>query len=182
MDLTQDGTLTTTMNDGTVTTKTLQWIDHISVSADGTVNYYYNNNPHRIPGDDIPNFTQNKLIQWVDGVKLDGNNGLGSQKISVQYNTDNSSWTEIGDALNYIMEATVSKSVNLAGAPAPYHLLVLYSDPDRRAASPASERTTYYSKYKKSQGQSPNPDGTYTRDDWHDLGNVRGAKGGFNTI
>ena len=182
MDLTQDGTLTTTMNDGTVTTKTLQWIDHMSVSADGTVNYYYNNNPHRIPSDDIPNFTQSKLIQWVDGVKLDGNDGLGSQKISIQYNTDNSSWTEIGDALNYIMEATVSKSVNLAGAPAPYHLLVLYSDPDRRAAIPASERTTYYSKYKKSQGQSPNPDGTYTRDDWHDLGNVRGAKGGFNTI
>ena len=85
MDLAQDGTLTTTMNDGSVTTKTLQWIDHMSVSADGTVNYYYNNNPHRIPSDDIPNFTQSKLIQWVDGVKLDGNDGLGSQKISIQY-------------------------------------------------------------------------------------------------
>lgn len=141
----QDGTITISYNhNGNKTfTKIMKWISSLSLAADGTLIINYNTGESQ-------SITSNK-IKWINNISTtDGralvftynNNttssigltlpsnisintgnieGEGNQKIKVDW-TNNSS-QDIGNPINYIMEAAVDDN---------QHLLVRYSDPARR--------------------------------------------------
>lgn len=86
------------------------------------------------------------------GIAIDtgSTEGNGTQKLVITYNDGTS--TKVGNPINYIMRTAIS---------ADYHLLVLYSDPARRADI-------------KARGQNNVWDG---RDDWFDLGSIKEDSG-----
>lgn len=155
------------------TISTLNFISYITIDDDGTVKYYYSRDLN------VPSFQQDKLIKWITDVDIDTRDGNGDQKISVSYNNDSYNGVlieKIGDPLNNILEVAISESRAESYQTLPFHLLVLYTDPiKRQEIKNKGENAIYRSIY-------PDADGNYVRDDWHDLGNIRGVRGGFNTI
>lgn len=141
----QDGTITISYNhNGNKTfTKIMKWITSLSLAADGTLTINYNTGESQ-------SITNNK-IKWINSVStVDGRTlvftyndntttsigltlpndisintgnieGEGNQKIKVDWT--NGSSQDIGNPINYIMEAAVDDN---------QHLLVRYSDPVRR--------------------------------------------------
>lgn len=118
-ELSNDGTLTVTYNDKTtdVFTKAIKWITDISLTDTGVFTVKYNNG--------LPDFT--KTLKWPTRVNVDTGEveGSGTQKLSIEYN--DGSTENLGNPINYIMRTAIDDE---------YHLLVLYSDPIRRAAGP----------------------------------------------
>lgn len=170
MAIAQNGTYTVTYNDGTTDTGNIHFISDITIAADGTITYKYS--------DGTTAKTQTKLIKWIENVTLDDRDGNGTQKISITYNNNSggSITQEIGQPLNYILEAVVTEARVETPLTPPFHLLVLYSDPVRRAAIVTDHKNaTYRSIY-------PDSNGVYIRNDWYDLGNVRGAEGGLGIL
>lgn len=141
----QDGTITISYNhNGNKTfTKIMKWISSLSLAADGTLIINYNtgetqsiinnkikwiNNISTADGRTLV-FTYNDNTTSSIGLTLPNNvsintgdiEGEGNQKIKVDWT--NGSSQDIGNPINYIMEAAVDNN---------QHLLVRYSDPIRR--------------------------------------------------
>ena len=131
-----DGTIVITYNNGTSDTfnKTLKWIDKISLTETGVFTIDYNNGAE--------SFVANIITPSSITVDTGATEGEGSQKLQITYN--NGTVKEVGNPINYIMESVVAippsqGEINagfLYDANYAYHLLVLYSDPARRAAGP----------------------------------------------
>ncbi len=97
--------------------KIMKWIDNISISPDGTLAINWNNG-------DTP-LTYNKLIRWINDISINtgSSEGEGNQKLHITWNDGTSQ--DIGNPINYVMDMAVDRSNS--------HLLVKYSDPNRRA-------------------------------------------------
>lgn len=109
---------------------------------------------------------------FVEDVFIDtdsgGGEGSGTQKIGYQWNTSDRK-VMIGQPINYILDSYVvpidSEEIKLRS-----HLLLLYSDPERRSASSIKNKA-FYSKRLNA-----------TVNGWTDMGNVRGEKGEINIL
>ena len=135
-----DGTLTFEYNYGEpdVYTKEIQWIDNIALSAAGEFRVQYNNGE--------PDYVT--TLRWPINIQVNTGaaEGDGTQKLVITYNDGTTE--EVGQPINYIMQTVIDSR---------YHLLALYSDPERRA-----------------QGPNVIWEG---RDDWVDLGYVGNGTG-----
>lgn len=98
----------------------------------------------------------------IDSVSLDGQNGNGTQKINIKYNNEEIEH-EIGDALNYILDATVISKEDTENNWTDYYLLILYSDPARRENIPEEKKEIAESIYPDAQGST-------LRNDWYNIG------------
>ena len=115
LSLAADGTLTINYNTGesqSITNNKIKWINNISTADGSTLIFTYNDNTTNSIGLTLPN-----------NVSINTGNieGEGNQKIKVDWT--NGSSQDIGNPINYIMEAAVDDN---------QHLLVRYSDPIRR--------------------------------------------------
>jgi hypothetical protein len=120
--LNPDGTLTFEYNYGEpeTFTKEIQWIDNIALSAAGEFRVKYNNGE--------PDYVT--TLRWPIDIKIEitddsGVEGSGSQKLIITYNDGTKE--EVGQPINYIMQTVIDSR---------YHLLALYSDPEKRAQGP----------------------------------------------
>lgn len=155
----------------------LKWVDNCEILDDGTIIFYYNQRDEN--GNPINKaFHREKFIKFIKDIYVDWDNknsqnpqeGTGDQKIHVKFNTEEE--IEIGAPLNYIMETVVSKALlndkDNSVITEANHLLVLYSDPEyRNQLKAAGKCVSYYSE--KFGGE--------LRDDWYDMGYVRGEPG-----
>ncbi len=118
-------------------------IKNIVLNTDGTLTFTYTH-------DD--NVVYDKRLKWITSTVLDVGavEGAGTQKIKVTYNTGEE--VVLGTAINYIMKTAVTDN---------YHLLFLYSDPERRAEIVAA-------------GKNATWEG---RNDWEDLGSIKNYNG-----
>lgn len=124
--------------------KTLIWVNNIEVESDGTITIHFNTKDKRV---------YDKLIKYIADVQL--KSGFDEdQRIHVTYNTGEQN--VIGDPINYILETAVTKPEE----DNPYHLYVLYADPQKRSTT-----LTYNGKT-----------------GWVDLGYIRGEVGGLRLI
>lgn len=134
--VTADGSIIIDYNNGAKDTfdKTIKWIDKISLTETGVFTIDYNN--------EAESFVANIITPSDISIDTGLTEGEGSQKLQVIYN--NGIVKTIGQPINYIMESVIaippSEGEIAAGflydANYAYHLLVLYSDPSRRAAGP----------------------------------------------
>ena len=146
VNLSEDGTLTFEYNNGeapTVYEKVIKTIKDISLLDDGTFTII----------DNQGNEFKKELI-WPTSIMLESasedtptEEGSGSQKLKVTYN--NGDFEYISPPINYIMRTAIDEN---------YHLLILYSDPEKRAN--LINKASY--------------DG---RDDWEDMGSVKSDNG-----
>ena len=146
--ISNDGVITISYNDGTSTAleSIVKWIDSITLSADGTLSILYNTGETQALTDNKIKWINN--IQSEDGYKLNflyndntstqisliipryidintgETEGSGNQKMRVSWS--NGLYSDIGNPINYIMQAAINDDE---------HLLVRYSDPQRRNAS-----------------------------------------------
>lgn len=171
-----DGTLSFVFNGNkTVSyTKKVKWISSINLSEDGTLTFEYNNgetptvyekaiktikdislldNGTFTIIDNQGNEFKKELI-WPTSIILESaaedtpaEEGSGSQKLKVTYN--NGDFEYISPPINYIMRTAIDEN---------YHLLILYSDPEKRAN--LINKASY--------------DG---RDDWEDMGSIKSDNG-----
>ena len=121
--LQSDGTVIINYTDGDPVTlpQKIKWIDHTEINNNGQFVIYYNNNTSTTVN--IPRVTE-LMIHTDDG----GGQGSGSQLLAYRLSTfnENDEDVEIGNPINYIMQAAISQNNKI---------LVLYSDPARRAQS-----------------------------------------------
>lgn len=146
VNLSEDGTLTFEYNNGgtpTVYEKAIKTIKDISLLDDGTFTII----------DNQGNEFKKELI-WPTSIMLESasedtptEEGSGSQKLKVTYN--NGDFEYISPPINYIMRTAIDEN---------YHLLILYSDPEKRAN--LINKASY--------------DG---RDDWEDMGSIKSDNG-----
>lgn len=146
INLSEDGTLTFEYNNGetpTVYEKAIKTIKDISLLDDGTFTII----------DNQGNELKKELI-WPTSIILESaaedtpaEEGSGSQRLKVTYN--NGDFEYISPPINYIMKTAIDEN---------YHLLILYSDPEKRAN--LTNKASY--------------DG---RDDWEDMGSVKSDNG-----
>lgn len=146
VNLSEDGTLTFEYNNGetpTVYEKAIKTIKDISLLDDGTFTII----------DNQGNEFKKELI-WPTSIILESTSedtpteeGSGSQKLKVTYN--NGDFEYISPPINYIMRTAIDEN---------YHLLILYSDPEKRAN--LVNKASY--------------DG---RDDWEDMGSIKSDNG-----
>ncbi len=146
VNLSEDGTLTFEYNNGeapTVYEKAIKTIKDISLLDDGTFTII----------DNQGNEFKKELI-WPTSIMLESasedtptEEGSGSQKLKVTYN--NGDFEYISPPINYIMRTAIDEN---------YHLLILYSDPEKRAN--LINKASY--------------DG---RDDWDDMGSIKSDNG-----
>ena len=146
VNLSEDGTLTFEYNNGetpTVYEKAIKTIKDISLLDDGTFTII----------DNQGNEFKKELI-WPTSIILESTSedtpteeGSGSQKLKVTYN--NGDFEYISPPINYIMRTAINEN---------YHLLILYSDPEKRAN--LINKASY--------------DG---RDDWEDMGSIKSDNG-----
>lgn len=183
-------------------TKLLNFIDHVTIDDDGTIHFWYSN------GNEAPNQGYvNIKLKYLTNVELrtglnptsqydfDGE-GTGDQRIAMTWNTESVPGTKdvdvVGAPINYIMESIVTTyDPNAPGTPQ-NHLLVLYSDPAYRQwlinKYKTSDKKTnkiwsYTSKKFTKADPAGGPDPVFvTRDDWFDLGYVKGEPGGLHII
>ena len=171
-----DGTITVTYNDNSTEDfkNNIKWIDNVTLDEDGTFTVHYNNGQPdyetklkwvadiqindngdiTILYNDSTTYEYNGYLKIITDVSIETNKGeegegTGSQKVKITYNTGDSQ--EIGNPLNYIVETDVSDN---------YHLLVYYSDPEKRASIPEDKKVNHKEK-----------------DGWLDLGSIKDADG-----
>ena len=115
--LTDDGTFTVEYNNGTPNfSKQLRWPTGITIADDGTITISYNNGSPT---------TYSKYVKAIKNISINANeeeSTPGNQKVHVVYNTGDEE--DIGQPLNYIMRVAIDKEDN--------HLLILFSDPEKR--------------------------------------------------
>ena len=171
-----DGTLTVQYNNSakpTVFNKKIKWIDNITLSDNGTLAIKYNNEIAEKPFiqklrwitsctfDEQGNFklTFNdgtapvtQKIKWIKDLQINTGviEGDGDQKLKVTYN--NGTVKPIGNPINYIIKTALTDD---------FHLIVLYSDPEKRKAIVQAGKGYTHE----------------NRNDWYDLGQVRGYDG-----
>lgn len=118
-------------------------ITGLSIATDGTItiNYSHEDSSH-----------WDKKIKWITSTVIDTgtNEGEGTQKIKIVYNTGEE--VTLGEPINYIMKTAITDN---------YHLLFLYSDPQRRAEVVAAGKSAVW------EGRS----------DWEDLGSIKNYNG-----
>ena len=174
IDIANDGTFTVTYNvfneDKTNKqdkwNKILKWISSIETKGDElTLQINFNNGDIPFVG---PSLKTVKNVIFKDKVNDNGIEGSGDQRLYLEFNNNKIS-DAISPPINYIMKCLVTteemiKTLKIKyptkKVPEPYHLLVLFSDPQRRQSYPNKvfyEEADYGS-----------------RDDWSDLGYVRG--------
>lgn len=123
--LQSDGTVIVNYTDGDPVTlpQKIKWIDHTEINSNGQFVIYYNNNTSTTVN--IPRVTE-LTVHTENGTG--GGQGSGSQLLAYRLNTFNNDDPdiEIGEPINYIMQAAISQNNKI---------LVLYSDPARRALS-----------------------------------------------
>lgn len=173
--LNNNGTFTVYYKDGTSQTQSekLKWINSAKVE-NGQLVFSYNTSDEA--------FRSGKILKGISNVEIltkdsTGLEGSGTQKVKVTYNTNTNGVADseiVGNPLNYIMEAVVTETItdssksNVLGS----HLLILYSDPAYRAQLKAAGKCVKY----------PSTKFNAVRDDWYDMGDVRGAAGGLHII
>lgn len=183
-------------------TKSLNFVDHVTIDEDGAIHFWYSN------GTEADN-TQyaNIRIKYLSDVRVrtglnpasqydfDGE-GTEDQKIGLVWNTETVPGVKdesvIGAPLNYVMETIVTGYDPNAPDTPQNHLLVLYSDPAYRQWLINKYKTTdkntnkiwsYTSQKFTQQDPMGGPDPVFvTRDDWFDLGYVKGEPGGLHII
>lgn len=123
--LQSDGTVIVNYTDGdpVILPQKIKWIDHTEINNNGQLIIYYNNNTSTTVT--IPRVTELK-IHTED--EFNGGQGSGSQLLAYRLSTfnENDDDIEIGNPINYIMRAAINQN---------NEVLVLYSDPQRRALS-----------------------------------------------
>lgn len=117
--LQNNGTFTLNWNNGTAPTvysNLFKWITSMSVDQYGTVTFNWNN------GDDATVY--NNLMKWIRTLVINtgATEGEGNQKINITWNDGTTE--DVGNPLNYVMRMAVNEN---------NHLLVRYSDPNKRA-------------------------------------------------
>lgn len=167
----------------------IPWPLKIDLAEDGTFSIQYNNNTNknRYPSSEwewnntTHTATKTGKLRLLQDIYIDtGLNheedpleGKGSQKVTVI--TTDGMKKEIGAPLNYIMEAAVSlpKADYAVANNMHNHLLVLYSDPAYRQwlIDNYPDRQVKYLSTKFGE-----------RNDWFDLGYVKGEAGGLHII
>ena len=118
-------------------------VKDIVLDTDGTLIIHYTHEDRTV---------YNKKIKWITDVAVDvgAAEGEGTQQLIINYNTGE---TEvIGKPVNYIMRTAVTSD---------YHLLFLYSDPERRKAIIEAGKNAVW------EG----------RNDWEDLGSIKQYNG-----
>jgi hypothetical protein len=181
-------------------TKVLNFIDHVTIDNDGKIHFWYSN------GTEAPNtqYANISIKYLVDAEVRTGLNpasqydfdgeGTGDQKIALTWNTESVPGTKdksvIGTPLNYIMETLVSTYDPKAPNTPQNHLLVLYSDPAYRqwliskykTSDKKTNKIWSYTSKKFTQDDGTGSPKFVTRDDWFDLGYVKGEPGGLHII
>lgn len=159
----------------------IPWVQAISLSAEGAFKIVYNNNSDRITnatgsetdGQGITRKIYETTLRTITNVRINtkGNGsreGDGSQQLEVKYSNE-TNYFAIGEPLNYIIDTLVvpgdDERISLRN-----HLLVYYSDPNRRNASSIASQLFYSKKIGSTVGG------------WTDLGNVQGERGNINII
>ena len=168
--LSQDGDFEVTYNNdkigGSTTYNThLTWIGRVEIDALGNIVFYNNDGTiaRSYPG----------YIKSISNVTIDTGEeeGSGSQKLNIEYNTAPGVKVPIGKPINYIIESVVTDAIVISEKGytcEPFHLMTLYADPVKRATVGTE---TYWSTV---LGKSMSG--------WHDLGYVRGLPGGLHII
>ena len=143
--LSDEGNLVVTYNDGTsdIIQQGIKWITDVSLAQDGTFKIEFGNNLE-------PYQTKIKYPSSL-AVDVGESEGEGTQKLKVSYN--DSSNELVGNPINYIMKVAITED--------DFHVLLLYSDPEKRQEIVQSGKNREY-------------DG---RNDWYDLGAVKDASG-----
>lgn len=113
-------------------------VDRFDIDDNGTITVYYTHKDEDVFEHKI------KMIQSTS-INTGSIEGEGNQKIHIAYN--NGDEQDIGNPINYIMKTAISDA---------YHLLVLYSDPEKRQEIVRLGKNASY-------------DG---RNDWHDIGYI----------
>lgn len=162
----------------------LKWIDACEIQEDGTIIFYYNQRTE--DGKVVEEaYKAEKYLKKITNIQVNWDKGEtkiaegeGDQRLHVTYNTDEEE--VIGAPINYIMEALVTVSIsdkNISTVEA-NHLLVLYSDPAYRARLKEEGKCVRYrsNKFINDQGVGQ------VRDDWYDMGYVRGEPGTIRFI
>ena len=119
--LQNNGTVVINYTDGTsvpLDSPKIKWIDRTEINSNGQFVVYYNDNTSTTVN--IPRVTELQ-INTDNG----GGEGSGSQLLEYKLNTSNE-YIPIGNPINYIMRAAINQN---------NEVLVLYSDPERRALS-----------------------------------------------
>ena len=165
--LSQEGDFEVTYNNNQINKYTthLTWIGDVKIEENGDIVFYNNDGT---VAETYPGFVKSIANVTIDtGVE----EGSGTQKVNIEYNTDPGVKIPIGNPLNYIIESVVTNEdvIIEKGYSCPaFHLLALYADPEKRA-SVGTE--TYWSTVLNK-----------TVEGWHDLGYVRGVPGGIHII
>jgi hypothetical protein len=189
-------------NDTHSWTTVLKFIDHVTIDDDGHIHFWYSNGTEA-PNDQYSNITIKYLTNTIVDTGLVENSqydfegeGTGDQKIHLTWNTESVPGTKdenvIGAPINYIMETVVTTYDPNAPTTPQNHLLVLYSDPAYRqwlidhykTDDPATNKIWKYTskKFTKADSNDANQKIFVTRDDWFDLGYVKGEPGGLHII
>ena len=155
----------------------LQWINQCVIDADGTVHFIYN--------DGVEAYTKTKFLKVLSNVVLDhdagtGIEGTGDQKIHLQYNTGETSIT--GAPINYIMETLVTEYRTETPNTKASHLIVLYSDPAYRENMRVNGKCVTYRSVKFQEALPGGGTIGQLRNDWVDLGSIKGEAGGLHII
>lgn len=118
-------------------------VKDIVLDTDGTLTIHYTHEDRTV---------YNKKIKWITDVTVDvgAAEGEGTQQLTINYNTGET--VVIGKPVNYIMRTAVTSD---------YHLLFLYSDPERRKAIIEAGKNAVW------EG----------RNDWEDLGSIKQYNG-----
>lgn len=176
----------------------IKWYESVNVLDDGTIIFTYNT----LLPDGITHETQtfDKAIKIIDHVDLDtglnkqspsdfDGEGTGTQEIVITWNQETVPGTKdtsvVEGPLNYIMETIVSTYDPKAPNTPANHLLVLYSDPAYRTwlATKYPEKIFSYTSQKFTRINPITSQTEFvTRNDWFDLGYVKGEPGGLHII
>ena len=177
-------------------TKIINFIDYVTIDEDGTIHFWYSNGREASHAG-----YDNTRIKYLKDVDIDtgldpessydfDGEGTGDQKIELTWNTESVPGTKdtskIGAPINYIMETVVSTYDPKAPSTPQDHLLVLYSDPAYRSwlATKYPNKIYSYTSQKFTEEDPSNPGSSrfVTRNDWFDLGYVKGEPGGLHII
>ena len=139
--------------------KVLTWITNIECDQMGHLTISYNNKEDE-------SFT----LSVVEDMKINTGTveGSGNQKLAVKYSTE-TSYNDIGQPINYILDSYVVPK-NHSQANRRGHLMIYYSDPERRAASECASLIFHSNKLNADVSG------------WTDMGDVKGEKGNTNIL
>lgn len=150
-------------------------IDDLTITSDGKMTVTYT---HKDPKDFYLKTITDVQIDWNSESGLN-KEGAGDQKVHITYSTGEDE--AIGAPINYIMEAIITKEdpeEDPSIIVGPSRLLILYSDPKYRQKLKEEGKCVRYrsNKFIGEDGKGE------IRDDWYDMGYVRGEPGTIRFI